>query len=210
MITTLRGVGARDTSILDHPRTLDSGMFDVSLIVACSFHLVPLMRPSLADITPTPIRTWQLWTTLAASAFVLHFAWEMAQMPLYANMQGLSTNRVLATCGQATFGDVMITLVAYGSVAWAARSVRWARGPNGKQVLAYLGIGLVITVVLEAANVYELQRWTYAPAMPRLFRIGIAPIVQWTVIPLVVLLAIRVADRMAYRGRETAASTAEM
>ena len=59
---------------------------------------------------------WHPWTTLAGFALIVHFAWEMAQMPLY-RMDEPSGWRMVGGCTQATFGDAIITLLAYATAA---------------------------------------------------------------------------------------------
>ena len=59
--------------------------------------------------------------------------------------------------------------------------------PLGARIARYLGVGLAITVALEALKVDVLRRWSYSPATPRVFAIGLASLLQWIVVPLVVL-----------------------
>jgi hypothetical protein len=44
-------------------------------------------------------------------------------------------------------------------------------------------VGLAYTAFSEWQNVYQDANWSYAPAMPLLFGIGLAPLLQWIVIP---------------------------
>ncbi len=61
----------------------------------------------------------QSWSTkfpelpLAGFGFLLHFAWEMLQVPWFDGMLAASHGTVVWLCTRATFGDVVILLVAF-------------------------------------------------------------------------------------------------
>lgn len=133
----------------------------------------------------------QPWLALAVTSLGLSFVWEMLQAPLFEDM--LSMPRWTATwlCARASIGDAVITLVAYGSVALLAGSRTWIVVPRVGQATGYLVVGLVATVALEFMNVYVLDRWSYAPRMPLVWGVGLAPIAQWLIVPLLVLWVAR-------------------
>jgi len=82
----------------------------------------------------------------------------------------------------------VITWTAYALAAGSMQR-RWWLGAShrGRALIVFLGVGLVITVVLEWLNVYVWRRWAYSPDMPMVLGIGLAPIVQWLLVPLVTL-----------------------
>ena len=90
---------------------------------------------------------------------------------------------ILQLAALATFGDVVLTLIAYGAVAAVARDQDWLRSPSRRQMLLLVASGLAMTVVLEALMVYVWARWAYQPVMPLVFGIGLAPLVQWMLLP---------------------------
>ena len=118
-------------------------------------------------------------------ALLLHFMWEMLQVPLYAQLPGATHWDGIRTCLRATFGDAAIALAAYWCAAAAGRSRQWFRRPGRGAFWTYLAVGLVATVVLERLATGSAQRWAYAPAMPMvpLLGVGLAPIMQWLVLP---------------------------
>lgn len=134
----------------------------------------------------------QPWLAIGVASLGLHFAWEMLQAPLYEGM--LSMPRWTATwhCARASAGDAVIAIVAYGTVALVARTRLWIVQPRTWQVAAYVGVGFAVTVALEYLNVYRLGRWSYAPAMPQVLGIGLAPIAQWLVVPPLVLWLVHI------------------
>ncbi len=122
-------------------------------------------------------------------AFLLHFVWEMQQMPLYFIPPGYGALDVGPECTQATFGDAGIALAAYWVAAALARSRYWMFSPDIKTVSVYLGVGLAVTVVFEALATGPLERWQYAESMPTLpvLGTGLSPFMQWIVIPPLIL-----------------------
>ncbi len=125
---------------------------------------------------------------VATFALLLNFAWEILQAPLYAGMAGRPHAQVTQACLRATFGDMVIMLLAYGVVAVVARSRRWIAVESGRQLALFMAIGVVITVGIEwlATRGHWVQSWTYLPAMPLLpgTGIGLAPLLQWVLLPL--------------------------
>ncbi len=121
-------------------------------------------------------------------ALLLNFAWEILHAPLYAGMAGMPNAQVTQACLQATFGDMVIMLLAYGAVAVVARGRRWVVSASGWQLALFMAIGVVITAGIEwlATRGHWVQSWSCLPAMPLLPGIGIvlAPLLQWVVLPL--------------------------
>ena len=143
-----------------------------------------------------------------ALAFSLHWLWEMAQSSLYTGMLQRSWYDATRLCTIASVGDVAITLGAYTIVASLSKDRFWAfRSPSSqpkpryvsvpaRQLGLYLAIGLFVTAIMEFVNIAVLYRWEYGPAMPRLFGLGVAPLAQWIVVPvLIVWLARRISSR---------------
>ena len=89
----------------------------------------------------------------------------------------------------ATLGDAAIMLFAFCSVAAAARDRRWILSPSPWQVTGFVALGLVVTAVVERLATGPMERWAYAPAIPVLpwLGLGLAPILQWLVVPPLVL-----------------------
>ena len=126
-------------------------------------------------------------------SFPMHFAWEVLQAPLFASMQMATHMDGIRICLQATLGDMVIALLAFwtasiltGTRQWAVRPARWA-------TVAWFGVGIVITIVLEFYSTEISARWSYGASMPRLplTGTGITPLLQWVVIPMIVLWYLR-------------------
>ena len=134
---------------------------------------------------------------VALLAFLLHFVWEFWQVPWYQGMNDLPHLAGVLMCSRAAAGNAVIALTAYAGPALMARSRFWARDASLRLLAAYLGIGLTITVGLEWLATEVLDRWQYVDVMPTLplLGTGLAPLLQWIVLPLLLLWLLRRAWR---------------
>lgn len=132
---------------------------------------------------------------VAIFALLLNFAWEILQAPLYAGMADMPHAQVTKACLQATVGDAVIMLLAYGAVTAVARSRRWIVAASGWQLALFIAIGVSITAAIEwlATRGYWIGSWNYLPTMPLVpgTRIGLAPLLQWVVLPLLTVWFVR-------------------
>ena len=71
-----------------------------------------------------------------------------------------------------------------------------------------MAVGVGFTVVVEYVSVYHLARWSYAPAMPLVAGLGVVPLVQWIVLPLLTLWLTRrhLAGVLAFPSRSANAT----
>lgn len=139
------------------------------------------------------------WTGLpeanvAAFSFLLHFPWEIWQMPLYRCLEGSSYVEAVRSITQASVGDAAISVVAFWAVSVGSRSRDWILNSTPREITGFLGTGVAITIVFEWLATEVLDRWQYAPGMPTLplLGTGLTPLFQWILLPpLVVWLARR-------------------
>jgi hypothetical protein len=130
---------------------------------------------------------------IAIFGFVLNFVWEVWQAPLFQNMTNWTGTMSAYHCTLASLGDVVILLVSFCVIALAARSRSWILHPKIPHVAGFIALGFVITVIIEAVAIQILHRWQYTPAMPTLpiLGTGITPILQWLVIPPIIIVLMR-------------------
>ena len=57
--------------------------------------------------------------------------------------------------------------------------------PPNPQTMGFIGIGLALTILIERLATGPLGRWEYAEAIPVLpiLDIGVAPLLQWILLP---------------------------
>jgi hypothetical protein len=127
----------------------------------------------------------------AALAFVLHGLWEAAQLPLYTLWEDTDRRRVLAYLLHCIAGDVLIATVLFLLVAAMFRDFNWPGTRPWRGGLVMITAGLAYTVFSEWYNVYRAHAWSYAAAMPLVAGIGLAPLMQWIVVPILMIALIR-------------------
>ena len=148
-----------------------------------------------ADHTEMVHESWR-WIAVILITFALHFAWEMAQHNLYLLMRSMPFWRATAFCARATAGDLVITTIAFSAAAMSGGR-RWALLRRRlSPTLIFLTVGIVITVGMEI-NAVSTGRWAYDERMPQIFGIGLSPLLQWIVVPLLCIAAFRTIWRRA-------------
>ena len=129
-----------------------------------------------------------LWSALA---FALNLAWEVAQVRLYTLWSEVDGPGIALALLHCSVGDVLIALAMYalaGIVLWRAdwpASRPWIGG-------AIVVVGsLSFTAWSEWYNVYRVGSWAYAAGMPTFFGIGLSPLLQWLILPPVLVVSHR-------------------
>jgi hypothetical protein len=134
-----------------------------------------------------------------------NLAWEFAQMPLYTLWSTGSVGEIVFAAVHCTGGDVLIggvallgSLLLFGTAAWP-NSGFWVVG------IAAVPAGLGYTVYSEHLNTAR-NAWSYSSLMPLLpgVGIGLAPLAQWIVVPLLALAAARLPWASQKRTTEVA------
>ena len=130
---------------------------------------------------------------VAIFSFLLNFVWEMWQAPFYEGLTGSSHWEGIVICSRATFGDVGIAILAYYIVTIFSGSRNWVSLPQRWEQLLFIGVGIAVTVVIEALATGPMARWSYGSLMPTvpLLGTGLLPMLQWLAIPPLVLWFVR-------------------
>ena len=126
-------------------------------------------------------------------SFLLNMTWEFWQTPFFAGLAHAKHWDAVVMCTRAALGDALISLFAFWTVSTCAKSRRWVINPVRWQQLTFTAVGLLATIVLEILATRVLDRWHYGDAMPvvPLIRVGLMPILQWSLLPPLVLWFVR-------------------
>lgn len=128
----------------------------------------------------------EIW--LMTFGFLLNFPWEMLQAPFYVGMTDGPSWEITKHCTIATMGDVLILLTCYWPVAFFSDQKRsWIKGPKKMELLSFLTLGLTITILFEILATRPMKLWKYSDSMPTLLTIGLTPILQWLILPLILV-----------------------
>ena len=134
------------------------------------------------------IRNLAAW---AGFAFALNLVWEIGQLSLYTIYSAGTPREIAFALAHCTAGDVLIAVSSFVLGLLATRRPDWPMSrPLLGGAVAILS-GLAYTVFSEWRNVYQTGSWSYTPGMPLLFGIGLAPLLQWIVIPPLCIAGLR-------------------
>ena len=118
-------------------------------------------------------------------AVLLNFAWEMAQMPLYKNMQpGLQST---IFCGVASIADGILVMLMYYSFALVYKETFWLQKHKSKRIFALMMAGGIGAVVAEIRHLSS-GSWSYTDAMPLVpvVNVGLSPVLQFMLLPAII------------------------
>jgi hypothetical protein len=130
------------------------------------------------------IRPLLAWLALALP---LHLAWEIAQLPLYTLWDDPDRVRVATYVFHCILGDVLLAGTTYLLSALLFRDFVWPTRRPWTAGGFMLAAGLGFTVFSEWVNVYVTGAWDYQPTMPLVAGIGLTPLLQWAVVPTLML-----------------------
>jgi hypothetical protein len=104
---------------------------------------------------------------------------------------GMLTLSIAWALLHCTLGDVVIALVMFTLAGVVLRCADWpASRPWTGGTMVVIG-ALVFTAWSEWYNVYRAGNWGYSGGMPLIFGIGLSPLLQWLVLPPVMVGAYR-------------------
>lgn len=130
---------------------------------------------------------------LFVGGLVLNFAWELLQTPLFTDADR-TWRYLLWTRLHCTAGDVLVLLGAHALTALAVRDRHWGRrrGRRGfGPALMFVLLGLSYTAWSEWLNTTVTQAWAYTSRMPTVLGVGLAPLLQWLLLPPLLVALLR-------------------
>lgn len=124
----------------------------------------------------------------AVLSLALHLAWEIAQLQLYTIAESGNLRELTYAVLHCSLGDMFIATGTYILTMYALGDSRWPSAHPWKGAAIAMTFGIAYTVYSEWYNVYQAGNWAYAPAMPRVFGVGVSPLLQWLVVPVVAIV----------------------
>lgn len=123
----------------------------------------------------------------AALALLLHLVWEIAHVRLYTIWRDEAASYIAYSILHCTVGDGLIAAGTYLLSILATRCVDWPVTAPRFGALVAVASGVGYTAYSEWMNVYYLHSWQYLPSMPLVWGVGVTPLLQWIVIPLLMI-----------------------
>lgn len=136
----------------------------------------------------TAARPLLVWLVLALP---LHLAWEIAHLPLYTLWDDPDRARIAVYLLHCVLGDGLIAVSVYLLTAIVFRDLVWPLRRPWMAGAFMLAAGLGFAVFSEWYNVYRVGSWAYTAAMPLIAGIGLTPLLQWVVVPTLMLFIAR-------------------
>jgi hypothetical protein len=131
--------------------------------------------------------------------FLLNFVWENFQVPLFQGMQSKAHWDAVLQCTKATGGDLIILLFAFWTTALIFGDHGWLTTAHTWPVVVFAVLAFTVSTGAEIVMTRYLHHYSYGPAMPivPLLRIGLAPFLQWIILPPLALWFVRRQTRPA-------------
>lgn len=115
-------------------------------------------------------------------AFLLNFAWEVIQMPLY---EGASFDvQNIAFCALASVADAIMVLLLYFCFAFIYRKLFWAQDLTLQRILMLMLVGGLGAIGAELRHV-SAGNWAYSKSMLVIpvINVGLSPVLQFMFLP---------------------------
>lgn len=152
-------------------------------------------------------RSRAAWRFVFARFVPLHAAgnllWESLQLPFYTLWQEGTPRSQLFAILHCTAGDVMIGKAALLASIMLFGRRGWPSFNHGRVLGTATFAGIAYTVFSEWVNTQVTMSWQYADSMLQVppLGTGIAPLLQWIVVPPLAYWVAIAADRMANAER---------
>lgn len=138
-----------------------------------------------------------------AGGSLVNLVWEVAQSALYHHDGSSGMVPPLASCALAALLDGVAITAIYVALALLWRDPAWPSKPRFARAFAVVVIGGGGAILVETLAL-ELGWWSYTSEMPvlPLVRVGLTPVVQFMLLPAVVLFGL--SGRHWRKGRQIA------
>ena len=124
----------------------------------------------------------QLFWSITMCSFILHFTWEMLQMPLYNKM--LLGWKSTLFCALASVADTIMVLLIYYGFALLYKNNWWMTRPRLYRLLILVIAGGAGAALGELRHI-NLGTWSYSAQMPMIpaLKVGLVPVLQFMLLP---------------------------
>ena len=127
----------------------------------------------------------------SALSLVFNLGWEVIQLPLYTIPSAQSMAQTAYVVAHCTAGDAVIAAMTFVIASLLLRDADWPIADPWRGAAIVTLLGVTYTGYSEWRNVYRAGYWGYTSVMPLVFGIGVAPLLQWLLIPVATVLILR-------------------
>ena len=154
------------------------------LVPAFALFLVVVLYISMLkmSINKAALKRFILIVTLLA--YLINFAWEIMQSPLY---RGFYEKPHLAVCALASVADAIMVVLLYLCFALLYRGFFWSPFFKMQRIILLILVGGTGAVFSEIRHV-SAGNWAYAESMPiiPIVNVGLLPVLQFMFLPLII------------------------
>ncbi len=130
-------------------------------------------------------------TNLFLFAFLLNFVYEVWQSPYFEFYKMPSLSDKIGYITHCTIGDGVITVICYWLLSLLQCNRRWILTPTCQLTLFFTSLGWIYTVVSEIYRVRVAKLYGVPVFVIPIVEISWLPLLQWIVLPAIVLLLAR-------------------
>jgi hypothetical protein len=116
------------------------------------------------------------FSVLYLGAFLLNFLWESGQGILYTAHNDMAAREYVPMMVQMALLDALSINGLYLFTSVCTRSLLWRM--DGRNLFLFCLSGTLSAWAVEYASVNLFHAWSYTPAMPMLFMVGLFPLLQ--------------------------------
>lgn len=168
-------------------QVLNPGLF---LVPGIALFLVIVAYLYFSRRVPNKLAYRKYIALVAGLAFLLNFLWEVSQGFLYVGYQ--YDWKHIAFCALASVADVVMVLILFYGFVLVYGEIGWTQNLTPIRVALLTLAGGAGAIVAEKIHTAR-GSWSYTDAMPMLLwvNVGLIPVLQFTVLPLLVFLISR-------------------
>jgi len=108
-------------------------------------------------------------------AFFINLAWEIAHSLLYKTALALPTKKYVALMFRMSFLDGLLITLLYGLTVLIFRNTDILN--NSYQLVSFILLAIIFSFADEKISL-KLRRWRYTKAMPKMFGVGLTPLME--------------------------------
>ena len=129
----------------------------------------------------------QFFLMMTVLGFILNFAWELLQMPLYDNTSFKISH--VGFCALGSVADAIMVVLIYFSLAIVFKTLFWMRPLKWQRIIVAVLIGGVGSALSEIRHL-SLGNWAYSDLMPLLpiIKVGLSPVLQFMILPVLIYI----------------------
>jgi len=116
-------------------------------------------------------------------ALLINGIWELGHLPMYTLWTDPDAWRIATYVGHCLIGDGLIAGAIYLAIAVLLHNGNWPYHQPWLGGALFITLAVSYTAYSEWRNVYVHELWAYAPSMPLIAGIGLTPLLQWTLVP---------------------------